>query len=113
MLAALDLLSECSGRRIAVLGDMRELGSASDEGHRRVGKRAATACDLLMIVGEDARLIEEEALRAGHSDVRFVGSSGTAVDQLKRELHSGDYVLIKASRAVGLESVVDALVATR
>ncbi len=113
MLAALDLLSECSGRRIAVLGDMRELGAASDEGHRVIGRHAAGRCDILIVVGEDARLIEEEARRAAHKDIRFVASSDEAADMLKRELGSGDHVLIKASRAVGLESVVDALVATR
>ena len=113
MLAALDLLSECPGRRIAVLGDMRELGAASDEGHRAVGRHAAGRCDILVVVGEDARLIEDWARRAGLKDVRFIASSDEAADLLRRELGAGDHVLIKASRAVGLESVVDALVATR
>lgn len=109
MLAALDLLSECPGRRIALLGDMRELGAASDEGHREVGRHAAGRCDLLFVVGEDARLIEEGALAAGHSSVRFIASSSEVADLLRRELRSGDHILIKASRAVGLESVVGAL----
>lgn len=113
MLAALDLLSECPGRRIAVLGDMRELGAASDEGHRSVGRHAAGRCDILVIVGEDARLIKEEARRAGHEDIRFIASSDEAAGLLRRDLRSGDHILIKASRAVGLESVADALVATR
>jgi len=113
MLAALDLLSECPGRRIALLGEMRELGAASEEGHRSVGRHAAGRCDVLVVVGEDARLIEEEAARAGHTDVRFAVSSDEATALLQRELRSGDHVLIKASRAVGLESVVDALVTTR
>ncbi len=113
MMAALDLLSECPGRRIAVLGDMRELGAASEEGHRAVGRHAAGCCEVLVVVGEDARLIAEEARLAGHPSVRFIASSGEAADLLRREVQSGDTVLIKASRAVGLESVVDALVVAR
>ena len=113
MLAALDLLAECPGRRIAVLGDMRELGPASDEGHRSVGRHTVGRCDVLVVVGEDAHLIEEEARRGGHSDVRFAATSDDAASLLQKELRSGDHVLIKASRAVGLESVVDALVSMR
>ncbi len=113
MLAALDLLAECPGRRIAVLGDMRELGPASDEGHRSVGRHTVGCCDVLVVVGGDAHLIEEEARRGGHSDVRFAATSDDAASLLQKELRSGDHVLIKASRAVGLESVVDALVSMR
>ena len=111
MLAALDLLSECPGRRIAVLGEMRELGAASQEGHRTVGQHTQGRCDAVVVVGEDARLIEEGARSAGHPSVWFVPSAEEAAAFLARELHSGDYALIKGSRAVGLESVVDALVA--
>jgi UDP-N-acetylmuramoyl-tripeptide--D-alanyl-D-alanine ligase len=113
MLAALDLLAECPGRRLAVLGDMRELGMASDEGHRSVGQHTVGRCEILVVVGGDAHLIEEEARRGGHPDVRFTATSDDAASLLRKELRSGDHVLIKASRAVGLESVVDALVSMR
>jgi len=113
MLAALDLLSECPGRRIAVLGAMRELGAASEQGHRAAGRHAATRCDLLFVVGEDARLIAEEARSSGHKNVHFLASGGDATPLLLRELRAGDHVLIKASRAVGLESIVAALVTAR
>jgi UDP-N-acetylmuramoyl-tripeptide--D-alanyl-D-alanine ligase len=109
-LAALDLLSECSGRRIAVLGQMRELGDASDEGHRSVGRHSVGRCDILVVVGTEAGLIEEEARAAGHPYVRSAGSADDAASFLGRELRSGDHVLVKASRAVGLESLVEALV---
>jgi UDP-N-acetylmuramoyl-tripeptide--D-alanyl-D-alanine ligase len=110
MIAALDLLAETQGRSIAILGHMRELGAAETEGHIAVGRHAAETIDVLAVVGADAALIAEEAESAGHRDVRRFGSPNEAADQLRRELRDGDHVLIKASRAVGLESVVEALV---
>jgi len=110
MLAALDLLSELPGRRIALLGDMRELGAAEDEGHRTVGARAAAACELLYVIGERARPLYEAAVMVGAA-ARYLESAEEAADTLRKTLREGDYVLIKASRAVGLEAVVSALVA--
>lgn len=109
MLAALDLLGECPGRRIALLGGMRELGAATAEGNRRVGERAASRCDLLVIAGEEARPIGEAARAAGLKDVHFLAKAEEAADALPGELRDGDHLLIKASRAIGLESVVEAL----
>jgi UDP-N-acetylmuramoyl-tripeptide--D-alanyl-D-alanine ligase len=109
MLAALDLLSELPGRRIALLGDMLELGAAEEEGHQNVGERAATACDLLLTVGARASSIAEAAQRAGTAEVRQLGSAGEAINALKSELREGDHVLIKASRAMAFEQVVAAL----
>ena len=111
MLAALDLLAELPGRRIALLGEMRELGAAEEEGHRQVGERAATACDRLLILGERARPLAEAARAAGLKDVRFLDSGEAATETLRSELRSGDHLLVKASRALALETVVDALVA--
>jgi len=112
MLAALDLLAELPGRRIALLGDMLELGAAEEEGHRSVGERAATACDLLLTVGVRASSIAEAARRAGATDVRQVGTAGQAIEALRKELREGDHALIKASRAMALEEVVSALIET-
>ena len=112
MLAALDLLAELPGRRIALLGEMRELGAAEVGGHRQVGERAATACDLLLVMGERAQPLAEAARDAGLKDVRFLESSEEAAEMLQAELRSGDHLLVKASRALALEKVVDALVAT-
>jgi UDP-N-acetylmuramoyl-tripeptide--D-alanyl-D-alanine ligase len=110
MLAALDLLGELPGRRIALLGGMRELGAATAEGNRRVGERAAVQCDLLFVYGDEARDIGQAALDGGLKDVRWVGSADEAAEALDRELRAGDFLLIKASRAVGLETVAAALV---
>jgi UDP-N-acetylmuramoyl-tripeptide--D-alanyl-D-alanine ligase len=109
MKAALDLLGEMPGRRIAVLGHMRELGAAEDEGHREIGRYVAGRCDLLYVVGEQAQLIADEA-RAARQGVRVLASAEEAAEALTRELRKDDHVLVKASRAVGLESLVDALV---
>jgi UDP-N-acetylmuramoyl-tripeptide--D-alanyl-D-alanine ligase len=116
MLAALDLLSELSpdrgsGRRIALLGEMRELGAAEEEGHRRVGERAAACADLLLVVGERARPLYEAARSARSTEARFLTSAEEAIPILRAELQRGDHLLVKASRAVALESVVGALVA--
>jgi UDP-N-acetylmuramoyl-tripeptide--D-alanyl-D-alanine ligase len=110
MLAALDLLSELPGRRIAVLGEMRELGAATSSGNREVGERAASCCDVLYVVDDQAREIGNAAETAGLKDVRFLRGPADAIDALHKDLRAGDYLLIKASRAVGLESVVEAVV---
>jgi UDP-N-acetylmuramoyl-tripeptide--D-alanyl-D-alanine ligase len=111
MIAALDLLSETKGRRIALLGHMRELGTAEADGHELVGRYAAKTCDILFVVGEDARLLAGAARDAGHTDVRRLATADEASAALSRELHAGDVCLIKASRAVGLEAVVETVVA--
>jgi UDP-N-acetylmuramoyl-tripeptide--D-alanyl-D-alanine ligase len=111
MLAALDLLSELPGRRIALLGDMLELGPAEEEGHRRIGEIAGGVCDILLTIGDRGRVISENA-RRGDADVRHLGSTSEAIDALKNELRAGDHILIKASRAMAFEEVVSALTET-
>lgn len=111
MIAALDLLAESSAkRRIAVLGHMRELGTAEAEGHALVGRHAATTCDVLIVSGEDARPLAEAAKSAGHPDVRLAETPDETSGLLHQELREGDVCLVKASRAVGLEAVVEAVV---
>ncbi len=110
MLAALDLLSETPGRRIALLGQMRELGTEDRGGHERVGTYAAGKCDLLLVVGEEARVLADAARSAG-ANVEWLATAEEAAERLRKELRAGDHCLVKASRAVGLESVVEALVA--
>lgn len=109
MLAALDLLAELPGRRIALLGDMRELGAAEEDGHRHVGARAAACADLVLVIGERTRPLYEAACSTGGAEARFLASVEEATSLLRDELRPGDHLLIKASRAVALESVVEAL----
>jgi UDP-N-acetylmuramoyl-tripeptide--D-alanyl-D-alanine ligase len=105
--AALELLEGTPGRRIAVLGEMLELGPTSSELHREVGRRAATAADLVVAVGgESAR---ELAGGAGSIETHYVTSANEALDLLHSLLRPGDVVLVKGSRGIGLDVVVDAL----
>jgi UDP-N-acetylmuramoyl-tripeptide--D-alanyl-D-alanine ligase len=115
MVAALNLLNdiepEKNGRRVAILGDMRELGDYSDEGHKIVGRRAADVVDILITVGELGRAIGEEARSAGLAPDRlFVTKSfDEAVSLSRRAIHSNDMVLVKGSRAVGMDQIVPAI----
>lgn len=111
MLAALDLLAELRGRRVALLGEMRELGAAEEDGHRRTGERAAVSCDLLLVVGVRARPLADAARRSGLRDVRTLESNDAAAEVLRHELRDGDFLLVKGSRAMGMETIVDSLVA--
>ncbi len=114
MLAALNLTNEIANathRAVAVLGDMYELGSYEEEGHRLVGGRAAQVATKLIAVGAKARWIAEEALACGMpaASVYPVESTVDAIAVLQGLLRPGDVVLIKGSRAAGMEAIVDAL----
>jgi UDP-N-acetylmuramoyl-tripeptide--D-alanyl-D-alanine ligase len=109
MRAALDLLGEVPGRKFAVLGDMRELGDASLDGHRDVGRRAAEVADVIYAVGELGRWIGDAAMEAGHGDVHIVLDKEEIASELLPQLRSGDAVLLKGSRALALETLVEAL----
>lgn len=111
VLAALNLLEELDGRRIAVLGDMLELGDFEERGHRMVGARAAEVAQRLITVGERARWIGEEALRAGLAEAALttLEHSEQAVEHLQGEIGAGDIVLIKGSRGVQMDKIVSEL----
>jgi UDP-N-acetylmuramoyl-tripeptide--D-alanyl-D-alanine ligase len=114
MLAALNLLAEIantSHRSIAVLGDMYELGSYEEAGHRLAGGRAAQVVTKLITVGQRSRWTADEALACGmrRADVYPVESSVDAVAVLQGLMRPGDVVLIKGSRAAAMEGIVDAL----
>lgn len=109
--AALNVLASLNGRRIAVLGDMLELGVAEEEGHRTVGRRAAEAAQILITVGRRARWIAEAALANGMAadQVITLDRNAQAIDALRQLLAPGDQVLIKGSRGVEMEQIVAAL----
>lgn len=109
MRAALETLSRLPGqRRIAVLGEMRELGEEEAQWHRQTGAAAVGRADLLFGVGPLARELAAGAIAAGfpESRVRWVNSAEEAAEALRDRLTEGDVVLFKASRGVGLERAV-------
>lgn len=108
----LELLAMVPGRRVAVLGEMYELGVGAAEAHRRIGEVAAASCDLLIATGgESAEELAEAACAAGlkREAVRHVGDAEAALALLNALLQPDDVVLIKGSRGVGLDRIVDAL----
>jgi UDP-N-acetylmuramoyl-tripeptide--D-alanyl-D-alanine ligase len=111
--AALELLSGIPGRRIAVLGEMLELGDGHVAGHRRVGEMAAAIVDRLVVVGDGAADIAIGAAAAGLQPdaILRVADRAAARDRLIAELRDGDVVLVKASRGVALDVLVEELVA--
>jgi UDP-N-acetylmuramoyl-tripeptide--D-alanyl-D-alanine ligase len=114
MAAALRTLAElpAAGRRIAVLGDMRELGPASADLHRELGRVAAGhPLDELICVGEQSRLVAAAAQAAGldASKIVHMPDSSAAAATLPEQLRDGDLVLLKGSRGIRLERVAEAI----
>jgi UDP-N-acetylmuramoyl-tripeptide--D-alanyl-D-alanine ligase len=105
MIAALGVLRELAGdgRKAAVLGDMYELGAAAEEGHRQVGQAARTSADLVFAVGDMARWIAQEA------GGRYYPDKAPAIEQLLQQVKPGDTVLVKGSRGMAMEEIVQAL----
>ncbi len=115
-LAALALLAEIPAKRhIAVFGDMYELGSYEEEGHRLVGRRAAAVVDLLFTLGPRARMIAEEAVSAGLSALAVIATEDRRelIELLREMLEPGDFVLVKGARGMRMEEIVEALRAPR
>lgn len=109
-LAAINLLAELNtGRRIAVLGDMMELGSFENEGHRLVGNRAGGVLDMLFTYGTRAKLIAKAARESGLAvdAIHVFDDKIMLAEQLGGLLQPGDIVLVKGSRSLALEDVVD------
>ncbi len=109
MRAALDLLAVQAPRRVAVLGDMLELGSEEADAHLEVGAYAASRCDRLLTVGPRAVAIGVAARAAGLAEVTTHTDSADAAETLLSELRSSDTVLVKASHAIQLEWLVEAV----
>ncbi|HET91722.1 MAG TPA: UDP-N-acetylmuramoyl-tripeptide--D-alanyl-D-alanine ligase [Chloroflexi bacterium] len=110
-IAALNLLEELDGRRIAVLGDMLELGDYEREGHEKVGLRALEVTDVLIAVGERGRVIGETALRWGMpaERVHIVAENRAVIELLEGMVTGNDVILVKGSRGLRMEEIVFAL----
>lgn len=108
VLAALNLLSELEGRKIAVLGDMRELGQYERQGHEMIGTRAAEVCEILVTLGQRGHMIAEAARKAGMNPARIVEfeERRDVVAWLAPRLDKNDAVLVKGSRALSMDRIV-------
>jgi UDP-N-acetylmuramoyl-tripeptide--D-alanyl-D-alanine ligase len=111
MLAALNLLAELDGRKVAVLGDMLELGPYERQGHEVVGVRAAQVADLLVTVGVLGHLIADAARRAGLRSEKVTECKDTdeAIAHLQKSLTEQDVVLVKGSHGIRMDRIVAAL----
>lgn len=110
--AALAILKDIRAtRRIAVLGDMLELGAYEEEGHREIGRAVVRVVDELVTVGPRAQLIAAEARREGLPApcIHEYLEKGQLAGALKALLRPGDVALIKGSRGLALETVIDEL----
>jgi UDP-N-acetylmuramoyl-tripeptide--D-alanyl-D-alanine ligase len=111
MLAALNLLQDLEGRKVAVLGDMLELGQYEQRGHEMVGIRAAEVVDELVTLGERGRIIAQAALEAGlpASKITILDQVEQVIQYLQPELKTNDVVLVKGSNMMKMDRIVSAL----
>ncbi len=111
VLAALNLLQELEGRKIAVLGDMLELGPYERHGHELVGMRAAQVVERLVTLGPRAHMIATAARRAGmkRSAVLEFDEIQPLIEWLQKHLKPGDVVLVKGSHGLRMDRIVAAL----
>jgi len=110
MRAALEVLGDLPAqRRVAVLGDMLELGERSMEAHREVGRFAGQTANVLITVGAQAKFIAEGAKSVGLSgrNIRSFESAEEAAEPVGKLVRAGDLVLVKGSHAMELEKVVE------
>ena len=111
---ALETLRLVPGKRkIGVLGDMLELGSYSEEAHRRIGSLIPGACDILMTVGSRAVLIRDQALKGGFNPANtyHFSNSREVAKTLLLLLSEGDLVLAKGGQSMRMERVVESIMA--
>ncbi len=112
VIQAIDILSESPARKIAVLGNMNELGKVAEKKHREIGKYVADKADMLVTVGDFARFIQEEARANGflESQSNHFHDAKGAADFLKKIVQKHDTILVKGSQnRVRLERLVKQL----
>lgn len=104
-------LVKTTGSKIAVLGDMMELGKYSADEHRRIGKIAAGIVDRLVTVGQRSRLTAKDAKEMGMASDKVISfdNSNDAASYLPTNIHEGDIILVKGSQSMRMERVAKAL----
>jgi UDP-N-acetylmuramyl pentapeptide synthase len=107
MEAALDALAELQAqRKIAVLGEMREIGKYQVKAHQAVGEEVSKIASCLITVGEAGKIIAKEAKSQGLDNIYSFKKPEEAGKKLQEIIKEGDLVLVKASRSIYLEKVV-------
>ena len=113
MKAAIKYLSEINGKRkIAILGDMFELGDFAEELHRKVGEEVAkNNIDLLYLIGENSKFIQEEAIKNGINinNIIYFNSREEIIEKVKKEMKEYDVILLKASNGMKLFEIAEKL----
>ncbi len=112
MHSGLDTLRDLPGKRkIAVLGDMLEIGEYSIEAHERVGRMASQFLDVLITVGIAGKIIAESARNHGMAkkNIKIFDSADEAIDTVQNSIKKGDLILIKGSHAMNLETIVESI----
>ena len=106
-IAALELLGELHGQKIAVLGDMLELGEYEQIGHMKVGEKAANIVNHLITVGEKGKIIAETAEKHGLPSLAItcVSDAIAAAELLRYNLHEDDVVLVKGSHGLRMDRI--------
>jgi UDP-N-acetylmuramoyl-tripeptide--D-alanyl-D-alanine ligase len=110
-IAAINLLEEMEGRKIAVLGDMLELGKYERQGHEMVGIRSADVVDELITVGDRSGVIAQAAEQAGlpAEAITQLETSDDAIKVMRKRLSKDDVVLVKGSRGMHMDNIVPSL----
>lgn len=111
MKAALDILGRYEKRRVAILGDMFEMGEHSEYGHRLVGESSINNVDVLITVGDMSKFISDEAKKLGldSNNIYHFKTKELAIESLDSLINKDDAVLVKASRGMKLEEIVEYL----
>ncbi len=113
--AALDTLADlpAAGRKIAVLGDMLELGKYTVQAHKVVGDRAGKVADIIFVVGPRAKFIAEEAKEQGFDpkNIFEFSTSAEAGKPLQEIIKEGDLILVKGSQSMRMEKIVEEIMA--
>lgn len=107
MRSSLDVLSSYkNGRNVAILGDMFELGTASEKSHLKIGEYATSKVDLLIAIGKN---IDQYAKGYAKENIKVYTSKEECLKELNTIIHDNDVILVKASRGMKFEVLVEAL----
>lgn len=108
--AAIDTVCNFTGRKLCILGDMKELGENAKALHKEVGEYAAQKqVNVLVAIGAEAKEIAQGAKADGSTRVHYFTDVFSAVEELENIVQKGDIILVKASRAMKFEQIVAAL----